>query len=342
MFGQLGMSEIVNVINDIVGVQHAQIQKVYKLRTFARLHMGFLDLNGGLGRRFGSIGVGLDAPQTEIVASAADEFTAEGVGAERALSVARKLAQALGMQAGMHMQLNAAIPEHAGLGSGTQMSLAVGTLYSRLYDLNLSTRDIAAYTSRGARSGIGLGTFDSGGVVIDAGRGKHTVIPPVIARVDFPADWQILLIFDYAKQGVHGTQEQTAFRALPDMPADVTADLCRRILMQALPALLEQDLAGFAQAITELQHKTGDHFAAAQGGRYASADVTEVLAWLQQQGLLGLGQSSWGPTSFALIADKEQADYYLQKVQAQFADKKNLKFMLCQGRNQGAIIDKVA
>ncbi len=32
----------------------------------ARLHLGFLDLNGGLGRRYGSIGLALDAPATEV------------------------------------------------------------------------------------------------------------------------------------------------------------------------------------------------------------------------------------------------------------------------------------
>ncbi len=31
----------------------------------ARLHLGFLDLNGGLGRLFGSIGLAIDTPRTD-------------------------------------------------------------------------------------------------------------------------------------------------------------------------------------------------------------------------------------------------------------------------------------
>ncbi|MFA6179912.1 MAG: GHMP kinase, partial [Candidatus Methylopumilus sp.] len=154
--------------------------------TTARLHMGFFDLNGGLGRRFGSIGVSLECPATEIYAYRAPTFRAEGPGAKRALAIAQKMAQALNLQHGMHMQLSHAIPEHAGLGSGTQMSLAIGSLMNRLYQLKLEIKDIALLTSRGARSGIGVGTFESGGVVVDGGRGADTEVPPTIARMDFP------------------------------------------------------------------------------------------------------------------------------------------------------------
>ena len=44
----------VNLINPI-SLAHQSIV----VTTSSRLHMGFFDLNGGLGRRFGSIGVSL-------------------------------------------------------------------------------------------------------------------------------------------------------------------------------------------------------------------------------------------------------------------------------------------
>ena len=43
--------------------------------TSARLHMGFFDLNGNLGRRFGSIGVSLQAPMTSLVATPATSIS---------------------------------------------------------------------------------------------------------------------------------------------------------------------------------------------------------------------------------------------------------------------------
>src|ERR1700757_3992903 len=50
----------------------------------ARLHFGFLGLNGGLGRRFGSLGLALEAPLTRVVLSAAPRFEVSGPETERA------------------------------------------------------------------------------------------------------------------------------------------------------------------------------------------------------------------------------------------------------------------
>ena len=308
--------------------------------TTARLHMGFFDLNGNLGRQFGSIGVSLDQPVTELMAMPSGTFTAEGPGAARAVKLAKKLSQALSLQPGrgMHMQLRQTIPEHAGLGSGTQLALAVGLAMNRLYDLGLLIRDVARLTERGARSGIGLGTFAAGGVIIDGGRGSQTVIPPVIARTEFPEAWRIVLIFDRGQAGVHGAQEIEAFRSLPEFPADVAAMLCRRVLMQALPALAEQDLQTFGAAIRELQEHTGDHFAPAQGGRYASPAVARVLRWLAEQGVCCYGQSSWGPTGFAVVEDEATAQALMTRLAETFSDEPSLTFMRCKGRNEGGLV----
>lgn len=300
--------------------------------------MGFFDLNGGLGRRFGSIGLSLDKPSTVLTAWRSDEFIAEGPGAKRAIAVAEKIGRALKLEGGMHMQLTEVIPEHSGLGSGTQMSLAVGLALNKLYQLGLILQDVALLTERGARSGIGLGTFAEGGVVIDGGRGAQTLVPPVIARADFPDEWRIILIFDSADIGVHGTEETEAFRTLAEFPADISAELCRRVLMQALPALAEHDLATFGAAIRELQERTGDYFAPIQGGRYASARVAKVLEWFDDQGLLCFGQSSWGPTGFAVLASQMQADECMEALQTRFAEEKNVSFLLCKGRNRGGIL----
>lgn len=310
--------------------------KAVSISASARLHMGFFDLNGELGRRYGSIGVCLDRPATLLQAWHAPEgFTADGPGAERAVAVANTLARALGLGQGMHMHLLQAIPEHAGLGAGTQISLAVGLALSELYGLDLTAREIAVHTERGARSGIGLGTFAAGGVVVDGGRGGQTDVPPIIARTDFPKAWRILLILDKSSAGVHGKAELEAFRTLPAFPAGTAAMLCRRVLMQALPALAEQDLPAFGAAIRELQVHTGDYFAPVQGGRYASTKVAAVLDWLEAQHMSCYGQSSWGPTGFAILEDEQRAAHFLRLLQERFTE---LEFMMCKGRNEGAIL----
>ena len=313
-----------------------------KVRTTARLHMGFFDMHGGLGRRFGSIGLSLDRPATLLTASPADDFTATGAGARRAVACARLFAERIEIPGGVHLDVNESIPEHAGLGSGTQMALAVGVAIGKLYNLSLALPDIAAMTERGARSGIGIGAFAEGGLLVDGGRGANTVVPPVIARMDFPAQWRIILIFDHSGSGVHGDQEVEAFRHLPEFPEQLAGELCRRVLMQALPAMAEQDLAMFGRAIHEIQCRVGDHFAAAQGGgRYTSHAVSEILEWMRGEGVGCVGQSSWGPTGFAVLGSELEAQRMLAELELRYLGRHGISFMMTKARNQGSEVQVI-
>ena len=69
--------------------------------TSSRLHLGFFDLNGGLGRKFGSIGLSLQAPVTSLSISPSKTFTAEGEGAERAIKIAQQVARHLNVDGGV-------------------------------------------------------------------------------------------------------------------------------------------------------------------------------------------------------------------------------------------------
>ena len=307
----------------------------------ARLHLGFFDLNGSLGRKFGSLGIALAQPVTQLVMHKSHALNIEGPEFERVAHIFNNLTTALNCLPthNAHILMRQVIPAHAGLGSGTQLALAVGMAYSHLYHLNLSPNQIAQYTSRGARSGIGIGTFLHGGVVVDAGRGTNTLIPPIIARAEFPEQWRIILILEASHQGVHGEEELVAFKTLAPVSSQISEKLCRHVLMQALPALAEQDIVSFGQAVAELQHATGDYFAPAQGGgRYASNHVTEVLSWLEGQGVCCLGQSSWGPTGFAIVENEALANQLIVNLNQQFSDKPALSFVLTAGCNMGATI----
>lgn len=309
------------------------------ITTSARLHCGFFDLSGSFGRKYGSLGIALAQPVTQVLMRKGDEILAFGEDANRALQVVQKIQQALNLPAshGANIQIKQAIPAHAGLGSGTQLALAVGMAYSKLYGLDLQVQQIAQLTSRGARSGIGVGTFLYGGVVVDGGRGGHTITPPIIARASFPQDWRIILIMDTSNQGVHGEQELNAFNQLPPVPSQTAEKLCQHVLMQALPALAEQDIAAFGVAIRALQVATGDYFAPAQGGRYASAKVAGVLDWFEQQGVSCVGQSSWGPTGFAIVETQEKAQSFVNRLNMHFVHEKALSFVVTQAQHQGTI-----
>jgi beta-ribofuranosylaminobenzene 5'-phosphate synthase len=302
----------------------------------ARLHMGFLDLGGSLGRKFGSIGVGINEIATRLTLVRSSRLIAEGPDAERAIAAAKKFARATGRACPAAIHIEQTIPGHAGLGSGTQMGLAVGVGLARLYGLELGARDIAPIIERGARSGIGIAVFEQGGLVVDGGRGERTVIPPVLSRLEMPEAWRFILILDERDQGLHGAAEIEAFCALPAFPAEEAARLCHWLLMRGLPAVAEGDLENFGAVIAELQRSVGDHFAPAQGGRFTSENVRETLDYLASRGAVGIGQSSWGPTGFCLVENAGKAETLLAGAQALFGDRSGLRFLIGTARNRGA------
>lgn len=318
------------------------IVKHISIHSTARLHMGFFDLHGGLGRKFGSIGLSLTAPSIELSATRADKLLLTGLDCDRAENIANKIITQLNLSGAINLNINHNIPGHVGLGSGTQFALAIGSAISKLYGLNLTTPQIAELTGRGGRSGIGIAAFDSGGLLIDGGRVSNAAqlfasnkLPPLLARYDFPEDWRILLILDNKQPGIHGDEELTAFKTLPVFPENLAAHLCRSVLMRGMPAIVERDLTAFGYCIKELQMHVGDYFAPTQGGRYASKHVGAVLQHLEKLGVACFGQSSWGPTGFAVFENAEVAHKYLLELKMTF-NEPNLTFTMCSANNRGA------
>lgn len=304
----------------------------------SRLHLGFLDLHGGLGRKFGSIGLTLDEPRTVVAGRRADQFIVDGSDSERAARVARQLIERLRLHEKVRITVEEAIPEHTGMGSGTQLALALGAALCRLSGRPVQPRRIANAARRGARSGIGLGAFIEGGVIVDGGRAEEDeAAPPIISRLAFPEEWRVLLLLDPRSGGLHGPAEFNAFRSLPQFPERLASELCRLVIMQALPALAEADLPRFGSAITELQQRVGDYFAPAQGGRFASPHVAAALAWLESAGIAGFGQSSWGPTGFAFTANAAEGQALMAEAERRYGGR--LQFRLVKARNRGADIE---
>ncbi|KAA0589121.1 beta-RFAP synthase [Azospirillum lipoferum] len=316
--------------------QRNRIGEVW-VRAPARLHAGFVDLNGGLGRRFGSLGIAIDRPTIALRARAADSLTVSGPSADRIRRSIERLGREAGLPDAVAVTVEEAIPPHVGLGSGTQTDLAVAAALVCLEGRGTAARDLARALERGARSGIGLAAFEQGGVLLDGGRGELDAAPPLIARAPFPEDWRILLLLHRGGHGLHGVPEAEAFRRLPPFPSDAAAHLCRLMLMVALPALAEGDVDRFGQAIGELQRTVGDHFAPAQGGRFTSPLVADALAWLEAEGIAGVGQSSWGPTGFAIVGDATQAEWLAGEMRTRWAGSP-LEVMVCRGRNTGATV----
>jgi beta-RFAP synthase len=267
--------------------------------TGSRLHFGLLALSGP--RRFGGVGLMIDAPRLAISAEPAADFTASGPLAARALDFARMFGSP------HRITVEETPPEHSGFGTGTQLALAVGRAVSRL-----TLEEIARVTGRGRRSAIGTHGFAAGGLLADGGRKDG--IAPLLFRHDFPAEWRVVVAVPDAPAGLSAGSEARAFSELPGDPA-LTDALCRLTLLGMLPALLERDLEAFAAALGEYNAKSGELFAPIQGGAYSVGIVSDLIGHLRSLGVEGVGQSSWGPAVFA-VAEADRAAWLRDRITA--------------------------
>jgi beta-ribofuranosylaminobenzene 5'-phosphate synthase len=181
----------------------------------ARLHLGMLAVAGDGARRFGGLGVSINRPAVVVEAEPADELSAEGAEAERALEFARRCRDALGLPGGARLRLVETIPPHVGLGSGTKLALAVAQALAALHGRTADAPALAQAVGRAARSAVGTWTFTLGGLVVEGGvRGGAEQPAPLLMRHAMPDEWRIVLVVPSAEPGLSGAAEANAFGRL--------------------------------------------------------------------------------------------------------------------------------
>ena len=95
---------------------------VVQVRSPARLHTGFFDPSGRLGRRFDSIGLALDGPATTVTVAPAPRCSVQDPQAEPAQRYTGEMADWISLTGGAAIQIVQSIPGHVGLGSGTRLA----------------------------------------------------------------------------------------------------------------------------------------------------------------------------------------------------------------------------
>jgi len=285
--------------------------------TPSRLHITLIDLNGSLGRIDGGVGLTLDFPSVKI--NAREDAQLSVLGNTTFGDRIRRAASAIMTRhdvGGVAIEVVDEFPAHVGLGSGTQVALAVGTAISELYDLRLTPTAIAQLTGRGGTSGIGVAAYERGGFIIDGGhKGKTAFLPssasgkyapaPMIVHLDFP-DWTIVL----AIPNLHGAsdrREVDIFKQKCPLPLTEIQELCHVILMELLPAVVERDIESFGQSIDRVQML---------GFKRREIELqpfcARLVQFMRDNGALGAGMSSFGPTVYG-IADGKRLQPAVQR-----------------------------
>lgn len=276
--------------------------------TAARLHFGVLDLRRSRSRWFGGIGAAAPGPRLRVSVRRAARLRASGDDADRAAAYAERFLHAHRIRDGAQIIVETAFPRHAGLGSGTQLALAVARGLARLFDVNATTPELARAVGRAERSAVGTWTFDGGGLVVEGGRRPGSDAPgPLLARLRLPRSWECVVAIPKTKAGLTGEREEHAFRHLPEPPASDAHEVAHLVLMSLLPAVVENDLGVFGHALTRIQEITGSWFAPAQGGTFHPGPTEHLIQRMKELGACGVGQSSWGPAAYGIVEGEEAA-----------------------------------
>ncbi|MCE2402594.1 beta-ribofuranosylaminobenzene 5'-phosphate synthase [Candidatus Poribacteria bacterium] len=295
------------------GETNPRINRV-RISTPARLHFSLIDLNGQLGRIDGGFGLAITEPNFKIVAEASTEIHVESAAyRERACAILAKL-QTIYQFPGIKLKFISEIPTHSGFGSGTQLSLGIAAAVNILYDLKLSVLELANAVGRGGTSGIGVAAFETGGFIVDGGHRypeqKSSFLPssaaddisppPILFQHAFPK-WPLLIVLPNCSR-IYGEEELELFRTLCPQPPSVAPKLSHLLLLQLLPAILEKDMLSFGKALNEIQTFGWKRVEIdAQG-----AELQQTLEFLQANGALGAGVSSWGPAICAVSEEIEK------------------------------------
>jgi len=290
----------------------------------SRLHFGLLSLPadgsepatwpdsegrpGVPARHFGGVGLMVEHPGVALTIAPAAAWSAQGPCAGRALTFARTVCAGLGVRQEFEIDVQRCPPEHVGLGTGTQLGLAVARAIAVATGRgHITVPDLARLVGRGRRSALGIHGFAHGGFLVEAGKRDPEAISPLVARLPFPDEWAVLLVIPRSLQGDHGKRETEAFQQLRRLPPDLarTEMLCRLVLLGMLPALMERNLDAFGAALYDFNRRVGEMFQPWQGGVYAHPLVAEIVRGLRNAGVKGVGHSSWGPTIFAIVSTQE-------------------------------------
>lgn len=291
--------------------------KVY-VETPCRLHFSLIDMNGRIGRVDGSVGLALSYPNVIVEAQPSSGLQVEGLVPNRVRAIAEKFMKHFNIRKGARISLKSVVPPHVGLGSTTQLSMAIASALASLFKIKCEAPYLAKVMGRGGTSGIGVAAFQFGGFLLDGGhpfkkkgekrdflpsRASKAPPPPILFRYDVPEDWMFVVALPNLPKGLHGPSEVRVFKErCPILDVEV-GNVCRLLLMKMLPALKERNIEDFGSSLTQLQ-KIG--FAAATVD-FMQPAVKSCIQIMLNKGAYGAGQSSFGPNAYALVKGESQA-----------------------------------
>jgi predicted sugar kinase len=154
-------------------------------------------------------------------------------------------------------------------------------------------------------------------LIVDGGKMPDESLGTLYRRIALPDEWRFVLIRPTDSHGLAGANEVEAFAKLPAVEETVTRRLWQIANEDIVPAVENADCVKFGEAVYQFGRLAGDCFAPAQGGPFASPTIERLVGAIRDCGVNGVGQSSWGPTVFAVAPSQDEAAGLATWIQAQ-------------------------
>ena len=311
-----------------------------RVTTASRLHFGMFSFGQSGERQFGGVGLMIDEPAIRLRMSPGERIRAIGPLADRAAEFARRVLGQLDAKSrcGVRIEIESAPREHVGLGSGTQLGMAVAAGIYALHSTDAAaTAELARLAGRSGRSSIGTHGFAAGGLLVEAGRRRPEELSPLIAHVELPAEWRFLLLVPKRAVGLFGAAEREAFAKIPPVSTSTTEALACEALLHLVPAAIEADFDEFSRSLDRYGTTAGECFASQQNGAFLDRRTAELAAAIRRLGCKGVGQSSWGPTLFAAVRDETAGSELAHQLRAA-TDLGDYDVLVTRPCNRGATI----
>ncbi len=284
--------------------------------TGSRLHFGLICAPPGTPMRFGGIGMMIRRPGWRLHVTGAERHECQAASPEVCHRVHRLLQQIhlpRDRTGGFHVSIHEDIPLHQGLGSGTQLALAVAAAVTIAAGgcRPDSSWDMARSLQRGRRSAVGIAGFDRGGWIVDFG--CPSTAHRRTQRYDVPESWRIVLVRPRGMSGLSGNDEESVFRRQNPMSVETVRRQSHLIEDVIVPALQAADFDTFSRGLHEYGLAVGRFFAPLQGGLFSS-EVIRRLAEARETRDLPIVQSSWGPVAAIMARSESHAEDVCRRV----------------------------
>ena len=282
----------------------------------AHLHTGNFDMTGDLGRLYGTVGFAVDR-LLEIEVTKADRVISKD---EAAYLFTKRFADMFNL-AGAEVKVKRSIPKFVGMGYHTTLALSIGSALAKLYGLKLTTEEIALAMKRGAITSLGVHAFKVGGFIVEGGfrvKEREKMIPPLIFHQSVPNNW--FFVIAIAKEPQEKIvkmreNEDSILRNLKLMPKETSDMLSRIVLVKIIPAIVENDLKSFGEGLTAFNSELGKFWNEYQCGRTYCHPVVEEGIKLMLRRSTCACQTSWGPTIYAIVDGKNEAEILTRELQ---------------------------